>query len=156
MTVLASYSFPAGTGLSNVKVRGFAFGRYKNNTGANQNLTFTAVFNGITLVSQAISVPASTQAQAWNAWLHVGFGKGIVAAGGSATISGNLDARISNASDTGTFTGSYVAANILQTFSNSYSTFVNSAALNLLTFNLNSAGVANEVLEIDIGYLEAL
>lgn len=156
MTTLATYTFPSGTNLTGVKLRGFATGRYLNNTGSPQSILFTAMVNAVTIISQAIIVPTSTAAQAWNGWLHVYFNQSITAAGNSPSVGASLDAKISDAVNTGTYTGSHMGANAMQVYSNPLVTFVNLSVTQTISFNLIPAGVSNETLQIDMAYMEAL
>lgn len=157
MTTLASYVFPAGTNLSGVVVRGFATGRYLNNTGSNQTVTLTATQNATTLITQTIVVPTSTAAQAWFVHVHFYFQQAIVVAGNRLSIGCSLQAGIGNAVTAGgLYTSSYLAAAPLQVYAVPNATYIDPSQAQTLTFAFTPANVANETLETGCAYLEAL
>lgn len=157
MTTLASYVFPVGAKLSGVKVRGFATGRYLNNTGSSQTVTLAATQNTTTLITQAVSIPASTAAQAWFMWVHFYFQKAITVTGNQLSIGCSMQAGVGNAVTAGgLYTSSYLAAAPMQVYALPNATYIDPSKQQTLTFSFTPAGVANETLETGCAYLEAL
>jgi len=155
VTILASYTFPVGSALSNATVRGYATGRYLNNSGGNLSPNIVTMFNATVLNNLSVPIASSTGAVVWEMHSHFYFTQAVVQAGSQLSIGCTSRVYISNP---GTLlnlrTGSYVATIGFQAYAKPFINFVDTTQTVILNTQFNNPG--GDTLEIDCAYLEAL
>jgi hypothetical protein len=156
MTTLAIFTFDSGTNIGGVIVRGYATGRYLNNSGSTQSPLLTVALNTVTIASIAVPTPTSTGAVGWIFDTHVYFTKPVVEAGNVPSVGCTLRANFTNPGTASNETGSYVLIAPMQVWSLPFSTYVLTSQANVVTTTFVPAGVSNETLEIGCAYLEGL
>ncbi len=155
MTVLASYTFPIGSSLSGTVVRGYATGRYVNNSGSSQTVNIRCLYGTTFLTTLSIAFNSSAAALGWILRAHFYFTQSSVQTGVQYTVGCTMEADFTNNGTLSGRTGSYVSIAPMQVKALPYIN-VDPTQTTMVNMQFLPAGVANEVLETGCAYLEAL
>jgi hypothetical protein len=154
VTTLATYTFPAGSSLGGVTVRGYATGRYVNNSGASLNPRMVCLGNVTSLINLFIPVNTNTRAYGWEMRTHFYFSDVTSQVGANPSLGCTASFDLSNPGTSGNRTGAYIAQSGFQVFAVPFANYVDLTQTVSLSIQFNSGGT--DTIEVGCAYLEAL
>lgn len=157
----ARYTLPSGSALQGTCIRGYACGRYLNNSAVNLGaINFGANLNQSPLPSCSVPnvIPISTVACGWYCWMHIYFSNTVPDAGVACSAGVSYNVGISNQGTTlgGIFqsTGTFVPHEYFSISANPYNVPIPIGQSTEVIFSATYA--TGDVMEMHHAYLEWL
>lgn len=155
MTTLATYTFNSGERLNNTTLRGYASGRYLNNTVSVQTPQFKVTCNGTILCAQTVAFQVSTTGIVWSMGVHFYVNSAVTDAGVGWYIGATMNIKVTQGLVGSRSSGGKVIEEYLvDTTTPLTAVPLNQAAANQVDYQIVPSG--GDSLEVHVAYLEAL